>query len=211
MDPLNRLLSCHDHTTTEGSKGVRDGRAGEDHDRVGRGRLGGGEDARRPGTHGPTDGADGSAAGAPEVASHAGAWAMRGLGSKRLRGSIWWIRYWHRGKEYAESTHSTDPRMANKLLKKRLGQRESGKFHGTAQERVTYEQLKDYIIADYKKRDLRSLTTVDARFVHLDAAFAGMRAVDITPAHLHQYQAARRAAGAQAATVNRELAALRRM
>ena len=136
---------------------------------------------------------------------------MRGVGSKRLRGSIWWIRYWHRGKEYAESTHSRDPRVADKLLKKRLGEREAGKFHGTKQERVTYEQLKDYIRADYTKRGLRSIDTLAARFAHLDVAFAGMRAVDITPAHLHTYQADRRAAGAEAATVNRELAALRRM
>jgi integrase len=136
---------------------------------------------------------------------------MRGVGSKRLRGSIWWIRYWHRGKEYAESTHSPDPRVADKLLKKRLGEREAGKFHGTKQERVAYEQLKDYIRTDYTKRGLRSIDTLAARFAHLDAAFAGMRAVDITPAHLHTYQADRRTAGAEAATVNRELAALRRM
>ncbi len=136
---------------------------------------------------------------------------MRGVGSKRLRGSIWWIRYWHRGKEYSESTHSVDPRVADKLLKKRLGEREAGKFHGTKQERVAYEHLKDYIRADYTKRGLRSIDTLAVRLAHLDAAFAGMRAVDITPAHLHRYQADRRAAKAAAATVNRELACLRRM
>jgi integrase len=136
---------------------------------------------------------------------------MRGLGRVQLRGRIWHVKYWHRGKEYAESSGSSDRRVAEKLLKKRLGERESGKFHGTKQERVTYEQLKGYIRDDYTKNDLRSISTLDARFIHLDAAFAGMRAVDITPGHLHRYQSARRAAKAGAATVNRELACLRRM
>jgi integrase len=136
---------------------------------------------------------------------------MRGLGRKYQRGPIWWISYWHRGKEYRESTRSTNERKADKLLKKRLGEREAGRFHGTAQERVAFEDLKKIIQDDYKKNDLRSLSTLGARFTHLDAAFATMRAIDITPARLHSYQADRRSAGAQAATVNRELACLRRM
>jgi len=136
---------------------------------------------------------------------------MRGLGRKFQRGPIWWVAYYHRGTEYRESTNSTDERKADKLLTKRLGERAANKFHGTAQERVTYEQLKDYITADYKKRDLRSIDTLGARFTRLDAAFSGMRAVDITPAQLHRYQADRRTTGAEAGTVNRELACLRRM
>lgn len=136
---------------------------------------------------------------------------MRGLGRKYLRGRIWHVEYWHRGKPFYESTGSTDPRVADKLLKRRLGERMSGKFHGIAQERVTYEHLKGYILDDYRKNDLRSISTLTARFGHLDAAFAGARAVDITPAMLHGYQSARRAEGAEGGTVNRELACLRRM
>jgi len=136
---------------------------------------------------------------------------MRGLGRIFQRGPVWWIAYWHRGTEYRESVKSMNRKDAEKLLKKRLGERQGNKFVGPKEERVTFEQLQALLLADYQVNGLRSTSTVKIRLQHLAEFFGGDRAVDIQPDRLAAYQAARRAAGAAAATVNRELAALQRM
>ena len=43
----------------------------------------------------------------------------RDFGSLRLRGRIWWLRYRVDGREHEESSRSTSPREAQKLLNKR--------------------------------------------------------------------------------------------
>jgi integrase len=146
---------------------------------------------------------------------------MRGLGRKFQRGPIWWVAYWHRGQEFRESTKSTDPRKADKLLVKRTGDREAGTFVGVKEERVTYAQLEQKLLDDYALNSRRSTYTLKIRLAHLRETFGSARAVDITADRIHAYQARRRKTveqadgttkpGASAATVNRELAALRRM
>jgi hypothetical protein len=73
---------------------------------------------------------------------------MRGLGRTFRRGSVWWISYYHRGKEYRESSQSESESQARKLLKKRLGEIGNGKLVGPIEEKVTFEQLADDLIKD---------------------------------------------------------------
>lgn len=44
----------------------------------------------------------------------------RGDGTVYQRGVVWWVKYYHRGRAYRESSGSTDRRIAAKLLRKRL-------------------------------------------------------------------------------------------
>jgi integrase len=143
---------------------------------------------------------------------------MRGDGRifKRRRSPFWWIAYCHRGREIRESSGSTDRRVAERLLRRR--RQEVGADHlglkpfvGPAQERVTFEDLAAAYLQDYAVRGLRSRQTAEARVKQLRRVFGTDRAADITPARLRAYQAARREEGAEAATINRELSALRRM
>jgi len=46
---------------------------------------------------------------------------MRGMGRVFKRGPVYWIAYYHRGKEYRESSESESESAAKKLLKKRIG------------------------------------------------------------------------------------------
>ena len=46
---------------------------------------------------------------------------MRGFGRVFKRGSIYWVAYFHHGKEYRESSRSEDQKEARELLKKRIG------------------------------------------------------------------------------------------
>ncbi len=45
---------------------------------------------------------------------------MRGDGKTFRRGRIWWIAYSRSGREYRESSNSTDEEAARKMLQKRL-------------------------------------------------------------------------------------------
>ncbi len=142
---------------------------------------------------------------------------MRGMGRIFKRGDIYWIEYWHHGKQYRESAYNADKGLygteadARKLLKKRLGEIHGNKFVGPQEERITFEDLKTEYLRDYEVRGLRSRETAEARVNHLGAVFGLDRALNITTHRIRAYQAHRLAEKAQAATVNREVAALARM
>ncbi len=136
---------------------------------------------------------------------------MRGMGRIFERGRIWWIAYCHRGKEIRESSRSEKENDARRLLKKRIGEIESRRFVGPQEERVSFEQLADGYLRDYDLRRLRSKDTAKLRVKHLASFFSRERAVDIAAERVRAYQAFRLDEGAGPATVNREVAALRRM
>jgi len=138
---------------------------------------------------------------------------MRGLGGIYKRGRTWWVRYYHRGREYRESSHSMEQVDAMRLLRLRLTGLQQGNLPGTAEERITFEEM----AADYlQERELKGappggLLWSKARVAKLGKTFVGIRAVDITTTRMREYAQARRAAGASASTVNRDLGVLSRM
>ena len=83
-------------------------------------------------------------------------------------------------------------------------------FGGPQEERVMFEDLAKGIERDYKLRGLRSMRAAKGRMVHLKKAFGDVRALDITPDRVRDYQAHRRAEDASPATVNRETSHLAR-
>jgi site-specific recombinase XerD len=77
-------------------------------------------------------------------------------------------------------------------------------------ERTTFEDLATIILDDYKANERHSLRNIVYRLKTLGAVFGMDRAVDITADRIVAYVAQRREACAAAATINRELALLRR-
>jgi integrase len=124
---------------------------------------------------------------------------------------VWWVEYFHRGRQHRESSHSTSRTDAVDLLKKRLGEIGRGRLIGPNVEKTTFEQLKAMLIADYKSNGRRSLDRAEDAVQHLATFFAETRAVDITTDRVLAYTAFRREEKAGNATINRELAALKRM
>jgi integrase len=159
-----------------------------------------------------TQTATGSSTAAPEVASrrtHA-----KGMGRIFQRGDVWWIAYSHRGHEYRESTKTSGSKgetLAGELLKKRLGEIGRGQLIGPQEEKVTFEEMAKDLERDYAINGKRSAETLGYRLRHLRAGFTMLRAVDITTDRIRAYITARQEAGATNASINRELAALRRM
>jgi len=136
---------------------------------------------------------------------------MRGIGRTFQRGSTWWIAYSHRGKEYRESSQSESEARARKLLKKRLGEINAGKFIGPNEDRLTFDDLVQDLRNDYQVNGRRSLATINYYIPHLKGFFGMDRAVDITSKRGKAYQVYRLEEGASRATVNREIAILGRM
>lgn len=128
-----------------------------------------------------------------------------------LRGSVWWIKFYRNGQAVRESTHSTNERDAIRLLKIRLGQVESGDYHGTSISRTTVSELLDLVIADYKIEKKRSIGDVQWRVERSLRPKPGtVKAGVFSSTHADQYIQARRDEGKAEATINRELAILRR-
>ncbi len=135
---------------------------------------------------------------------------MKGVGRVFQRGSIWWIAFYHRGREIRQSSHCESEAQARKLLKKRVGEVSGGRFI-LEEERVTFDDLVKDLKNDYQVNGKRSLKTVEYYLPHMRSFFGMERAIDITPDRVRAYQSQRLDKGASNATVNREVATLGRM
>jgi integrase len=141
---------------------------------------------------------------------------MRGFGRIFKRGDVWWLAYCHRGKEVRESSHSTKEADAKRLLKKRLGEIGRGRLVGPIEERVTFGEMADDLVNDYRTNRKRSIESAELSVRHLRGFFGLDRALDITTDRVRAYIALRQQRdgerkGAANASINRELAALKRM
>jgi integrase len=143
---------------------------------------------------------------------------MRGMGRvfKRTNSEHWWIAYCHRGREVRETSRSSDRRVAERLLRRRLQELGADRlglrqFAGPAQERLTLDDLSQDYLRDYEVNRRPSKFAAEARVTHLKAFFAETRAVDITTEAIRRYMAHRQGEKAAAGTINRELTSLGRM
>jgi len=126
------------------------------------------------------------------------------------RGSIYWIAYCYRGKEYRESSRSDNESQARKLLKKRIGEIANGHLIGPSEERLTFEDLGKMLLTDYEINGKRSVESVRLSLRHLGSFFGLDRAIDITADRVARYVRERQKEGAANGSINRELAALKR-
>jgi integrase len=136
---------------------------------------------------------------------------LPGVGTVYLRGNVWWIKYSFRGKRVRESSKSTRESDAIKLLRKRIEEVGKGRRRDPVSEnKVRMSALFDALAADYKANGRRSAATLGFRLLPLREAFGQDRALDVTAARVARYRDDRLGDGKARATVNRELAALRR-
>jgi hypothetical protein len=105
---------------------------------------------------------------------------------------------------------------AERLLKDRWKQIGRGKFVGPSGDKVLVNDLLDGLVRDYEQNGRRSVDTLKGRLVPVRAAFGVRSNVDISGALIERYKGDRLAARTRrkslvaVATLNRELAALKR-
>ena len=134
------------------------------------------------------------------------------MGELRKRGNMWWIRYYRNGRRHEESSHSRKKTDAERLLRLREGDVARGVPITPKVGRLRFEDAAADLITDYRVNGRRSLADVQRRTkLHLDPFFGGRRMASLTTSHVRTYVDARQADGAANATINRELAALKRM
>ncbi len=134
------------------------------------------------------------------------------MGTMYKRGSVWWIKYYRDGKPFRESTKSTKEGDAKRLLKKREGEIVEGKLPGMMFDRVTFDELAADLVTDYKRNGKKTLAWIERRIdLHLRPYFGGMRVPQITTSKIKAYTNLRLEEGAAPASINRELAAIKRL
>lgn len=136
--------------------------------------------------------------------------AVRGNGRifRRPNSPFWWIAYYLGSRQFRESSHSQDEKVARRLLKHRLREVAADRlgardFVGPSKERVRVHQLLDVLEDDYKLRKCHT-STVTAHLKPIRETFGNRRAVSVTEEVVDRYIKARLSAGKAPATINRE-------
>ena len=137
----------------------------------------------------------------------------RGTGSiYQQQGSAnWWLQYYRNGKVYRQSAGTTNRRKAERLLQRKIGEIATGNFLEPAAERTLVKQLAADLLTEYEANARHSLVNVRRNWAkHLAPRFENLKARDVRTDALNQYITERQAEGASNASINRELAALKR-
>jgi integrase len=128
-----------------------------------------------------------------------------------VEGETLWIKYYRNGKPYRESTHTDKITKAEKLLKKREGEIAEGKLPGIYFDKITVDELAEDFLTDYRINEKDTLSKAERSVKYLKEVFGGIKATDITTAKVKAYIDNRMSKDLSNATINRELAALKRM
>jgi integrase len=133
----------------------------------------------------------------------------RGEGSiySKPRSPFLWIKYYKAGKPIRESSRTSDLTKTARLLRQRLAEVGSDQA-----ESPRIEELVDDLFRDHRINEQRSLNDVKTRWrLHLKPFLGSVPAMQLDSNLLARYIDGRREEHASNATINRELACLKRM
>jgi integrase len=142
----------------------------------------------------------------------------RGLGVvfQQPKSSNWWIQYSVRGRRIRETSGSINRADAVQLLKQRIGEVQAGKPVGSQIEKTTLSDLTAMLIDDYRAHGRRSIDRAEDaverlhQFFDKDTRAIGITADRITAYRAHRQQQTYKGKPVANATINYELAMLRR-
>lgn len=152
----------------------------------------------------------------------------RGTGSFFPRGRVVWVQWSHRGTKHREPARMPDGKTPltietpnwEKRAKKLLQQKTGAAAAGVVQDdrSIRYEDLRDAYLAAYELSDRNKALRRDKEgnlyleaVKRLDDFFAAFRAIEIDTDQIRKFQREMKAKGLSNGTINRSVAALRRM
>jgi integrase len=135
-----------------------------------------------------------------------------GSGTVYLRGHTWWISYSVKGTQVWESARTRDKAEARRVLRAKLGKIAEGHYAGPAMERVTFDELAEGILNDYRINGRKTAKWVERRTrLHLRPFFGAQKAQETTSQDVQAFILHRHDLGASNGEIGRELACLKRM
>lgn len=138
----------------------------------------------------------------------------RGSGSlfQRAGSNFWWIQFHRDGKCYRESTHTAKESQARRILQRRLGEAASELFIAPQTAKIRVSELAEDFLRDQRICERKAAHDAETRWnLHLKPSFGHFRALMVGTELLSRYVFQRQEEGAKNATINRELACLKRM
>ncbi|HQO63485.1 MAG TPA: site-specific integrase [Syntrophorhabdus sp.] len=133
------------------------------------------------------------------------------MGCIYRRNKIYWVKYYRNGKPYCESSHSDIEAVAQRLLKRREGEIAQGKQPGVVYDRISFDELADDYLTDFRINKKRSIIRAEHSVKTLREWFGGMKVTQITTTEIRRYVEKRLEEGYANGTINCELAALKRV
>ena len=126
------------------------------------------------------------------------------------RGQVWWMSFVYMGKHYRKSTETEDRKLAQRIRDKVKGEIAEGKwFERLPGEEKTFREMMEKYLVEYasKKVSEKSFRGYSKKPISYlgDYALSG-----ITPKTINEYKVKRRNEGIRPATLNRELATMKR-
>jgi integrase len=134
-------------------------------------------------------------------------------GNKRLRGRIWWIRYYKDGKHIEESTRSTEEADADKLLIRRYAEIQAGTYQSQFSAQIKVADILDMLLDDYRANEQNVAWAESVINNHVRPHFGTIPLSKFnrrSASLIRAYMVDRQKKGAASASINRERALLRR-
>jgi integrase len=125
-------------------------------------------------------------------------------------GECWYLDTTVRGRRIRQSLKTANRQQALTKARLLLAELERTGPRGLRSQGTRFDDLADLIVQDYERNARRSIGKLRTGLARLRDAFGTWRAVDIRGADVSDFIDRRKKAGAANATVNRELAALKR-
>jgi integrase len=129
------------------------------------------------------------------------------------RSKFLWVAYWVEGKKYRESTGTTDQKEAEAYLRRRIAEKRAsyeGLLDFVGPQRIMLDKLLDALEDDYRIHSRKSLSQLHYHLRTVRRRLEGLRAIEMDSPRVRLYIRQRQDEGAKNATINRELAAIRR-
>ena len=133
------------------------------------------------------------------------------MGTIYKRGQTYWIKYYDNGQPIYESSKSKLKMVATKLLQQREGDISQGRMPGVYFDRVTFDEIAEDYLTDYRINKKKSVQMAEINVKHLKTHFEGYKVHKINSLEINAYIQKRINEGMSNASINRELSALKRM
>jgi integrase len=125
------------------------------------------------------------------------------------RGVTWWINYTVNGDQWCESTGTTNKRLAQKILDSKKADIVEGRFRILPSRAPNFDSFSNEFLDSIRHPNTKKRYATSVK--HLAEYFGKDRLSAFTPDQVEKFKVARLKNGVRAATVNRDLAVLRRM